>query len=144
MVDLDKAMAVLREEYSEWCAELPSHTRNVRDAALFAWCLTYDTEDYGTLPYFWQRVVSVLLNGLILHRTFLRMGTLTRSRSDEVDEFCVGYLEKLWELRGRKAVFLASRGCWGYFGFEQCYDCLWTVWDNLKELVEEGGCFNGN
>ena len=50
-------------------------------------------------------VVSVLLNGLTLHRTFLRMGT------EEVDSFCVAYLEKLWEMRGRKAVFIASCGC---------------------------------
>ena len=137
MLDLDKAMSVLREEFSEQLNNLPSHMSDSRTASMLAWVLAYDTEDYYSLPLYWHKAVGTLVTGLTWHRGFVRAGW-DKSRSAEVDEFCIAFLEHLWERHSRFKLVKDTQYCWSRcnFDFGMCYDFIWTIWEGLNEKVK--------
>lgn len=135
MLDLDKVMSVIREEFSEQLNNLPSHMSDARTASMLAWVLAYDTEDYYSLPLYWHKAVGTLVSGLRLLRAYTRLGGWSGSRSDEVDDFCIAFLESLWLKHGRGELVLGTQYCWSHcnFDFAMCYDFIWTVWTGLTE-----------
>lgn len=138
MLDLDKAMSVLRKEFSEELGALPSHMSDARTASMLVWVLAYDTEDYYSLPIYWHKAVGTLVTGLRLLRATENMGGWSNSRSHEVDEFCIAFLEHLWSKQDRGELVFATQYCWSTcnFDFGMCYDFIWTVWAGLCEEVD--------
>ena len=115
------------EACADYINELPLYTTDLRDAAIVAWVLAWAVDNYATLPYFWQRCVSVVLQGCRFVRT---NSAPCQDRGPEVHDFCVHFIEMLWEKKSRKEIGLWSMG---YrvtntkLYFSLAYDVMWTI-----------------
>lgn len=79
---------------------LPHYTLDARLQGLASWAVAAQGPDtIRALPYFWQKSAATTIIGCRLVRG---IGCATPSRSKALDQFCVDYIEWLWELYGRK------------------------------------------
>ncbi len=127
---VDSILQPLCNKYRDYLEHLPMHERDMRHSADIAWCLAYSCEDFTKLPWYWRQVVGTLLYGLRGHR----VGTIGKSRSPEVDEFCNTFLQWLWDKHSRQTIAMCTIAPW-YLScttFQQCYDQLWTMWGELN------------
>lgn len=125
----DKFMK-LCNNYREYTNNLPSHETNRQTAAIIAWALALESEDYEKLPMFWHKAVGTLLCGL---RT-LDENKDFQNRSDEVTEASMNLLLHLYEKHSKQYIEWHSSEGWSFgarIDFQQCYDVLWTIWNNL-------------
>lgn len=115
----------------DYLDHLPSHERDTRTAAMIGWCLAYECDDYDTLPLYWHKVVGSLLLSLRL----IRVDAGCKPRDPAVTEFCVTYLESLWEKHTRHYIALHSRGCWANSKVDGqlFYDTMWTIWKVVND-----------
>lgn len=126
--DVNRVMSMLHESTADYRAEMPTYTRDLRDAAVVAWVLAWETEDYQTLNYFWQRCMSVVLLGCRMTRALNR--PMCKDRGPTVNQFCTLFIEALWEKHTRRYVGLWSTG-WRLtntkLDFGLAYDTMWTI-----------------
>lgn len=124
--EFDK-LAAYCKEYTD---NLPTYEKDNRLASLIAWCIAYSNTDFDKLPIFWHKAVGTLYLGLRL----LRVHAGCKERSEEVTAAAINFLEYSWERTSRMHIYKNSMGCWAHsrFDFQQCYDSLWSVWEELK------------
>ena len=116
-----KKLESLCNRCREYLDNLPSYERDIRWAALMVWCIALECEEYTKLPIFWRHSVENFLMGLQERRW--------KERSEEVTELSLALLEHLKDKVGYNLYNQSYEDM--PFDFQQCYDCLWTVWNNI-------------
>ncbi len=119
----------LCEDNREYLDNLPAHEEDYKVASLISWCIAFDCSDYNNLPMFWHRAVGTLLSGLRL----LKVGIIANDWVEDIRDASLQLLGHIWNTKGREYVAINSRGCLSseIFDFQDCYNSLLLVWDNI-------------
>lgn len=130
MLTREQAIAVVkrvRGETAEYRADLPTFTRDVRESAIVALALATDLDRFYSLPFYWQRSVSMTLLALRIGRAFPDPEC---RRGEIVQEFCKYFIEDLWHKYSRRTVgFVSQPPCTTNTNLrmEQVYDMIWSI-----------------